>query len=72
MARIRCRVCRTAAELEHDTLNRYVTGASGYTPNSSWNGTLFVPYVIRDHSTYGDFDSSQRLPSLSYSHSSSR
>ncbi len=59
------------SELEHDTLNRYVTGALSYTPNSSWNVTLFVPYVIRDHSTYGDFDSSQPLPSLSYSHSSS-
>ena len=58
-------------ELEHDTLNRYVSGALSYTPNSSWNVTLFVPYVIRDHSTYGDFDSSQPLPPLSYSHSSS-
>ena len=30
-----------------------------------------MPYVIRDHSTYGDFDSTQPLPALSYSRSSS-
>jgi len=59
------------SELEHDTLNRYVTGALSYTPNSAWNVTLLVPYVIRDHSTYGDFDSTQPLPPLSYSRSSS-
>jgi len=59
------------SELEHDTLNRYLTAGLSYTPDTSWNLTLFVPYVIRDHSTYGDFDSSQPLPPLSYSHSSS-
>jgi hypothetical protein len=59
------------SELEHQTLNRYVTGAVSYTPDSSWNVTLLVPYVIRDHSTYGEFDSTQPLPPLSYSHSSS-
>src|SRR5262249_22274768 len=47
------------SELEHDTLNRYVTGSVSYTPNSAWNLTLLLAYVIRDHSTYGDFDSSQ-------------
>lgn len=59
------------SELEHDTLNRYVTAGLSYTLNTSWNFTLLVPYVIRDHSTYGDFDSSEPLPPLSYSHSSS-
>ncbi|HYM26719.1 MAG TPA: transporter [Steroidobacteraceae bacterium] len=59
------------SELEHDTLNRYVTGALSYTPDSSWNVTLLVPYVVRDHSTYGDFDSTRPLPPLSYSRSSS-
>lgn len=59
------------SELEHQTVNRYITAALGYSPNSSWNVTLFLPYVVRDHSTYGEFDSTQPLPPLSYSHSSS-
>lgn len=58
-------------ELEHETLNRYITAAVNYSPNSSWNITLFMPWVVRDHSTYGEFDSTQPLPPLSYSHSSS-
>jgi hypothetical protein len=58
-------------ELEHDTLNRYVTAGLNYAPNSRWNVTLLVPYVIRDHSTYGTYDSTQPLPELSRSHSSS-
>ena len=58
-------------ELEHDTLNRYVTAGLNYAPNSRWNVTLLVPYVIRDHSTYGTYDSTQPLPDLSSSHSSS-
>ncbi len=58
-------------ELEHDTLNRYVTAGVNYAPNSSWNVTLLVPYVIRDHSTYGTYDPTQPLPQLSTSHSSS-
>jgi hypothetical protein len=59
------------SELEHDTLNRYVTAGLNYAPNSRWNVTLLVPYVIRDHSTYGTYDSTQPLPELSSSHSSS-
>jgi hypothetical protein len=58
-------------ELEHDTLNRYFTAGVGYSPNSSWNFNLLVPYVVRTHSTYGQFDSTQPLPQLSSSRSSS-
>ena len=58
-------------ELEHGTLNRYFTTGLSYSLNSSWNLTAFVPYVERDHSTYGTYDSTQPLPDLSYSHSSS-
>jgi len=58
-------------ELEHDTLNRYFTTGLSYSPNASWNVTLLVPYVERSHSTYGTFESSQPLPPLSLSHSSS-
>jgi hypothetical protein len=58
-------------ELEHETLNRYVTAGLSYSPNSAWNLSLLVPYVARTHSTYGEFDSSQPLPDLSTSHSAS-
>lgn len=58
-------------ELEHQTINQYVTAGLSYTPNASWNLTLLVPYVIRSHSTYGTFDSTQPLPELSRSFSSS-
>jgi hypothetical protein len=58
-------------ELEHDTLNRYLTVGLGYSPSASWSVDMRVPYVIRTHSTYGIFDSTQPLPPLSDSRSSS-
>ena len=58
-------------ELEHDTINRYLTLGVTYSPNPDWNITVRIPYVSRDHTTYGDFDSTQPLPQLSGSHSSS-
>jgi hypothetical protein len=58
-------------ELEHQTINQYVTAGVSYSPNSSWNFTLLAPYVIRSHSTYGDYDPTQPLPELSRSFSSS-
>jgi len=58
-------------ELEHDTLNRYVTAGMSYSPNSDWNLALLVPWVIRTHSTYGTYDPTQPLPELSSSRSSS-
>jgi hypothetical protein len=58
-------------ELERETLNRYITTGLSYAPNSDWNVNLLVPYVVRTHSTYGEFDSTQPLPELSSSRSSS-
>jgi hypothetical protein len=58
-------------ELERDTLNRYYTLGVDYNPSADWNIGLRVPYVMRTHSTYGSFDSSEPLPALSYSRSSS-
>jgi len=58
-------------ELERETLNRYITTGVSYAPNSDWNINLLVPYVVRTHSTYGEFDSTQPLPELSSSRSSS-
>lgn len=40
-------------EIEKDTINRYLTLGVSYRPNSSWNFNLLVPYVSRDHTTYG-------------------
>ncbi len=58
-------------ELEHDTLNRYITAGLDYSPNADWSVSLRVPYVIRSHSTYGEYDSTEPLPDLSHSRSSS-
>src|SRR5215467_5342610 len=58
-------------ELEHDTVNQYVTAGLSFSPNSAWNLTLFVPWVVRTHSTYGPYDPTQPLPDLSSSRSSS-
>jgi hypothetical protein len=58
-------------ELEHRTLNRYLTAGVDYSPNADWNIDLRIPYVIRTHSTYGSYDSTQPLPPLSDSRSSS-
>ncbi len=58
-------------ELEHRTLNEYVTAGMSYSPNSSWNVSVLVPYVIRSHSTYGIYDPTEPLPELSRSFSSS-
>jgi hypothetical protein len=58
-------------ELEHQTINRYLNYAVTYSPTADWNVTVRIPYVSRDHSTYGNFDSTKPLPDLTYSHSSS-
>ncbi|SRR5579871_494219 len=57
-------------ELERETLNRYATAGISYAPSSDWNATLFVPYVMRTHSTFGGYEPGQPLE-LSSSHSSS-
>jgi hypothetical protein len=58
-------------ELERETLNRYITAGLSYSPNSAWNVTLYAPYVVRTHSTYGEVDAGEPLPELSSSRSSS-
>jgi Putative MetA-pathway of phenol degradation len=58
-------------ELERETLNRYITTGFSFSPNSSWNVNLLVPYVVRTHSTYGELDSTEQLPALTTSRSSS-
>ena len=58
-------------ELEHQTINRYLSVGVSYSPNADWNALVWVPYVSRSHTTYGTYDSSQPLPPLSSSNSSS-
>ncbi len=57
-------------ELEHETTNDYITASLNYAPNPRWNLNLQLPYVIRDHTTYGEYDPTQPLE-LTGSHSSS-
>lgn len=57
-------------ELERETLNRYVTAGVSYSPSADWRLDLRLPYVIRSHSTYGEYDPGQSL-ALSSSYSSS-
>jgi hypothetical protein len=58
-------------ELERGTRNQYVTTGISYSPDPSWSISLYAPYVIRSHSTYGTFDATQPLPAPSSASSSS-
>src|SRR5271154_764650 len=40
-------------EIEKQTINLYTTLGLSYRPNADWNFSLLVPYVTRDHTTYG-------------------
>lgn len=59
------------SEFERETLNRYLTLGIDYSPAADWNIGLRMPYVIRSHLTYGEYDSSAPLPPASASRSSS-
>jgi hypothetical protein len=60
-------------EIEHDTLNRYLNLSLSYRPDADWNFTVLVPYIMRDHSTFGQqqepYTASESAPEqLSYGH----
>jgi hypothetical protein len=40
-------------EIEKQTINHYLTLGLSYRPTADWNFNLLVPYVSRDHTTYG-------------------
>jgi len=40
-------------EIEKKTINRYFTVGIGYSPSADWNLNLLVPWIDRDHTTYG-------------------
>ncbi len=41
-------------EIEKDTLNRYLNLSLAYRLDADWGFSLLLPYVLRDHTTYGD------------------
>ncbi len=57
-------------ELENETTNHYITASANYAFNSRWNVSLLLPYVVRDHTTYGEYDPATPAE-LTGSHSSS-
>lgn len=40
-------------EIEKRTINRYINVGATYRFNADWGVTFLVPYVVRDHETYG-------------------
>src|SRR5256886_13275225 len=40
-------------EIEKQTINRYLSLGMSYSPNSEWNVSVLVPYVMRSHTTFG-------------------
>ena len=60
-------------EIEDGTLNRYLTLGIGYSPTAEWRFDARLPYVMRDHSTFGvqtqPYDASETAPDQ-LSHSS--
>jgi hypothetical protein len=40
-------------EIEHSTLNRYLTVGLTYSPSAAWHFDVRIPYIERDHSTFG-------------------
>ena len=43
------------AEVENYTQNNYVTASLDYNDGESWGVTASLPYIMRNHSTFGDF-----------------
>jgi hypothetical protein len=45
----------TGNEVENYTQNNYVTGSLDYNNGESWGVTAILPYIMRNHSTFGAF-----------------
>ena len=43
-----------ASEIEKDTTNRYINLGVSYHPNAVWGFSAVLPYVRRDHTTFGE------------------
>jgi hypothetical protein len=44
------------AEVENYTQNNYITASLDYNDGESWGVTASLPYIMRNHNTYGSFD----------------
>jgi hypothetical protein len=49
-------------EVEHQTINRYLTLGISYSPSANWNFSALVPYIDRSHTTYGNATTDQLTP----------
>lgn len=49
-------------EVEHDTLNRYITLGVTYRPDRDKAFSLLIPYIDRSHTTYGQATPDQLTP----------
>ncbi|MBV8062751.1 MAG: hypothetical protein JOY51_04100, partial [Nevskia sp.] len=49
-------------EVEHGTINRYLTAGISYAFNANWSLTTFLPYISRSHTTYGSAGSADLTP----------
>ncbi|MBV8062572.1 MAG: hypothetical protein JOY51_03205, partial [Nevskia sp.] len=49
-------------EVEHGTINRYLTAGISYAFNANWSLTTFLPYISRSHTTYGSAGSAELMP----------
>jgi len=50
------------AEVEGYTQNNYLTASLDYNDGESWGVTGVLPYIMRNHSTFGVYDGSGDLP----------
>lgn len=46
----------SGGEIEKNTLNRYHTASIAWRPNADWGVALVVPWIDRDHTTYGEHE----------------
>lgn len=46
----------SGGEIEKGTINRYVNLGVTYRPNADWGFTVVLPWLSRNHTTYGDQD----------------
>jgi hypothetical protein len=50
------------AEVENYTQNNYVTASLDYNDGMNWGVTASLPYILRNHSTFGNFDGGEFSP----------
>jgi hypothetical protein len=57
-------------EVEHGTINRYLTAGVTYSPNPQWTFSASIPYIDRSHTTYNAVAPDELTPAdISSAHS---